>query len=123
MIRELWLYMRIRKKYWMAPTIAILLIIGALRGQIRARWSATQRSHALHPLNRLWTRVGLAVGKAIRPLPMAIVFAFVISPQALVRRWLLRRSPVPLRPDAAVDSYWIERGEEPASSMTNQFRW
>lgn len=30
MVRELWLYMRIRKKYWLAPTILMLLIIGAL---------------------------------------------------------------------------------------------
>jgi len=30
LLRELWLFMRIRKKWWLAPLITILLILGML---------------------------------------------------------------------------------------------
>jgi hypothetical protein len=28
--RELWAFMRVRKKYWLAPIVIILLLLGAL---------------------------------------------------------------------------------------------
>ena len=30
LIRDLWLYMRERKKFWLAPVIAVLLLLGGL---------------------------------------------------------------------------------------------
>ena len=29
LLRELWRYMRMRKKYWLAPIVVLMLIIGA----------------------------------------------------------------------------------------------
>jgi hypothetical protein len=29
-IKDLWLFMRVRKKFWLAPIILILLLLGAL---------------------------------------------------------------------------------------------
>jgi hypothetical protein len=29
-IKDLWLFMRVRKKFWLAPIIVILLLLGAL---------------------------------------------------------------------------------------------
>jgi len=30
LLRELWSYMKVRKKFWLAPIILILLVLGAL---------------------------------------------------------------------------------------------
>jgi len=30
LIKDLWVFMKIRKKYWLAPVIIVLLLIGAL---------------------------------------------------------------------------------------------
>lgn len=30
LLRELWAYMRARKKFWLAPVILVLLLVGAL---------------------------------------------------------------------------------------------
>jgi hypothetical protein len=30
MIRELWSFMRVRKKYWLLPTLVMMLILGGL---------------------------------------------------------------------------------------------
>ena len=30
MIQELWAFMKVRKKYWLAPILAILLVFGGL---------------------------------------------------------------------------------------------
>lgn len=32
LIRELWLFLKIRKKYWMIPLFALMLLLGALIG-------------------------------------------------------------------------------------------
>ena len=29
-VRELWLFMRVRKKWWLLPIIVVLLVVGAL---------------------------------------------------------------------------------------------
>lgn len=30
LLKDLWAFMRVRKKYWLAPVILVLLLIGAL---------------------------------------------------------------------------------------------
>lgn len=30
LLKDLWAFMRVRKKYWLAPVIIVLLLIGAL---------------------------------------------------------------------------------------------
>jgi hypothetical protein len=30
LLRELWLFLRVRKKFWMLPIILVLLLVGAL---------------------------------------------------------------------------------------------
>lgn len=74
---------------------------------------------ALAPLNRLWFRLGLALGAVIAPIVMALLFYTTVTPIGLVMRAfghdaLRRRCPVQTK------SYWIER-DEPVGSMKNQF--
>ncbi len=76
----------------------------------------------LHPLNRVWTSLGLLLGKVVNPIVMGVVFLLAVTPIAVILR-LLGKDLLRLRRDPAADSYWIPRdppGPDPAS-MSRQF--
>lgn len=80
------------------------------------------RPRLLAPLNRAWTRLGLAMHRVVNPIVLGLIFAITIVPTGLAFR-LLRKDPLRLRRDPALDSYWIRReppGPEP-KSMQRQF--
>jgi hypothetical protein len=58
--------------------------------------------------NRAWFHLGLLLARVVNPIVLALLFALVITPYALVLR-LLRRDALRLRPDRDAASYWIER--------------
>jgi predicted membrane metal-binding protein len=62
----------------------------------------------LAPLNRLWFRFGLLLGRVVSPVAMALIFYGTVVPTGLVMR-LLRKDILRLRFDPAAASYWIER--------------
>ena len=76
----------------------------------------------LSAVKRLWLQLGAAIAKVVNPIVLAILFAVVITPLALVMRMLGKR-PLRLAPDPAASSYWLPR--EPAggeaSNMRRQF--
>lgn len=77
---------------------------------------------ALSPLNRLWLRFGLLLHKVVSPVVMALLFFAVVTPAALIIRWI-GRDPLRLTFEPTADSYWIERrppGPAP-DTMRNQF--
>ena len=78
----------------------------------------------LRPLNRLWFRFGLLLGKITTPIVMGLFFFLAVTPMA----WLSRRvgrDPLRLRRDEAAASYWIVRPattpEAEAESLRRQF--
>jgi hypothetical protein len=76
----------------------------------------------LQPLNRLWTQLGLLLGRIVTPVVMTVLFFLVFTPVALLVR-LLGKDPLRLALDAQAHTYWIERvppGPEPGS-MSHQF--
>lgn len=77
---------------------------------------------ALAPMNRLWFRFGLLLHKLVSPVVMGFLFFAVITPAALMIRWL-ERDPLRLALEPRATSYWIERqppGPAP-DTMRNQF--
>lgn len=79
------------------------------------------RPSLLHPLNRLWMKLGLLLHKVVNPIIMGLIFYGTIWPTGLVMRWrgkdLLR---LKREPDA--ESYWITRVPGPApETMRDQF--
>lgn len=72
--------------------------------------------------NRLWTRLGILLGKVVSPIALGVLFYGVITPIGLVVR-LLGKDPLRLKLDATADTYWIRRDPPgpPPKSMTNQF--
>ena len=75
-------------------------------------------SKILTPLNKLWFRFGIFLGKIISPVIMGIIFFLVVTPIGLFMR-LLRKDLLNLRYNKK-KSYWIEKNG-PKSKMKNQF--
>ena len=75
-------------------------------------------SKILNPLNKLWFKFGIFLGKIISPLVMGIIFFLVVTPIGLLMR-LLNKDLLNLRFNNN-SSYWIEK-TEPKSKMKNQF--
>jgi hypothetical protein len=75
----------------------------------------------LHPLNRVWQRVGLALHRVVSPIVLAVLFYLIVTPFGLLTRALGKGLARRLRPDASVPSYWIDRAGQPPSHMDQQF--
>lgn len=73
----------------------------------------------LAPLNRLWFRFGLALGKVMSPVVMGLLFAIAVVPTGLVLK-LLRKDPLKLRLDRTAATYWERRKTQPGP-MSDQF--
>ena len=75
-------------------------------------------SNILKPLNFLWMKFGIFLGKIVSPLLMAIIFFLVVTPIGLIMR-LLGKDVINLKYNKS-KSYWIEKNG-PKSKMKNQF--
>ena len=75
-------------------------------------------SKTLTPLNNLWFKFGIFLGKIISPLIMGVIFFFVVTPIGLIMR-LLRKDLLNLKYNKD-KSYWI-KNNGPKSRMKNQF--
>ena len=76
----------------------------------------------LRPLNLLWFRFGMLLGRIVNPIVLTVLFFFSIVPTAMVFR-VLGKDPLRLARDSSASSYWIQRrdSEQPMGSMKNQF--
>ena len=75
-------------------------------------------SKILTPLNRLWFKFGLLLGKFISPLIMGIIFFIVVTPIGIIMR-LLKKDLLNLKYNKK-ETYWIDKSG-PKSKMKNQF--
>jgi len=74
----------------------------------------------LRPLNILWFRFGLLLGRIVGPVVMALIFFVAVTPTALIFK-LLGKDPLRLKADECAKTYWIERDETLHGSMRDQF--
>ena len=75
-------------------------------------------SKILTPLNKLWFKFGLLLGRFISPLIMGIIFFVVVTPIAIIMR-LLKKDLLNLKYNKK-ETYWIDKSG-PKSKMKNQF--
>ena len=75
-------------------------------------------SKLLTPLNKLWFKFGLLLGKFISPLIMGIIFFAVVTPIGIIMR-LLKKDLLNLKYNKK-ETYWIDKSG-PKSKMKNQF--
>jgi hypothetical protein len=81
---------------------------------------AFARPAVLRPLNLLWFRFGLLLGRIVSPIVMALIFYVAVVPTGLIMK-LLGKDILRLRFDPHAKTYWIVRENEPETSMKNQF--
>ena len=93
-------------RIWSLITAIIFLILGLINSKV------------LTPLNKLWFKFGLLLGKVISPIIMGIIFFLVVTPTALIMR-IIGKDLLNLKFNNK-KSYWIEK-TGPKSKMKNQF--
>ena len=91
---------------WSVIISFIFLVLGLLNSKI------------LTPLNKLWFKFGIFLGKIISPLIMGIIFFLVVTPIGLLLR-IFGKDVLNLKYDTK-QTYWIEK-KGPKSKMKNQF--
>ena len=93
-------------RIWSFIISIIFLVLGLINSKI------------LTPLNKLWFKFGLLLGRIISPVIMGIIFFFVVTPTALIMR-IIGKDLLNLK-FTKNKSYWIEKSG-PKSKMKNQF--
>ncbi len=68
------------------------------------------RPSLLHPLNRLWIRFGMLLGRIVNPVVSALLFFLVFTPAGLMAR-ALGKDALRLKRDPQAASYWIPRAD------------
>ena len=93
-------------RIWSLLISSIFLILGLINSKI------------LTPLNKLWFKFGLLLGRFVSPLIMGIIFFVVVTPIAIIMR-LLKKDLLNLKYNKK-ETYWIDKSG-PKSKMKNQF--
>jgi hypothetical protein len=93
-------------RIWAIIVSIIFLILGLLNSKI------------LSPLNKIWFKFGILLGKFISPIVMGFVFFVVVTPTSLMMR-IFGQNLLSLKKTNR-KSYWIERSNI-KSKMKNQF--
>jgi len=83
--------------------------------------AALLRPALLHPLNRLWMKLGLLLHKIVNPIVMGLLFYGTIWPTGAIMR-MRGRDLLRLKREPASDTYWIARPPGPLpETMRDQF--
>ena len=93
-------------RIWSLVISLIFLILGLFDSKI------------LYPLNKIWFKFGIFLGKIISPFVMGIIFFFVVTPTGLLMK-IFNKDLLNLKFNKN-KSYWIEKNG-PKSKMKNQF--
>ena len=93
-------------RLWSLILSLIFLILGLINSII------------LTPLNRLWFKFGIFLGKIVSPIILGIIFFLVVTPTGVLLR-LFGKDVINLKYNNN-NSYWIEK-TGPKSNMKDQF--
>ena len=93
-------------RVWSLIISIIFLILGILNSKI------------LTPLNQVWFKFGILLGRFVSPVVMGIVFFAIVTPTSIIVR-VLQKNLLNLK-KGNKKTYWIERSKI-KSKMKNQF--
>ena len=93
-------------RIWSLVIAVVFLVLGLINSKV------------LTPLNRLWFKFGLLLGRIISPIVMGLIFFLVVTPIGLIMR-IIGKDLLNLKLNKD-KSYWIEKSG-PKSKMKNQF--
>ena len=93
-------------RVWSLIISLIFLILGILNSKI------------LTPLNQIWFKFGILLGRFVSPVVMGIIFFAIVTPTSLIMR-VLQKNLLNLK-KGNKKTYWLERYKI-KSKMKNQF--
>tara|TARA_B100001996_G_scaffold201176_1_gene153990 strand:+ start:77 stop:460 length:384 start_codon:yes stop_codon:yes gene_type:complete len=93
-------------RIWSLIISIIFLVLGLINSKI------------LTPLNKLWFKFGLLLGRIVSPIIMGIIFFLVVTPIGFIMR-IIGKDLLNLKFNKD-KSYWIKK-TGPKSKMKNQF--
>ena len=93
-------------RIWSLVISLIFLILGLANSKL------------LSPLNKIWFKFGIVLGKIISPIIMGVIFFLVVTPIGFIMR-VFGKDVLNLKYNKN-KSYWIEKND-PKSKMKNQF--
>ena len=94
-------------RLWSLVLSIIFLILGILNSKF------------LTPLNKLWFKFGIFLGRIVSPIVMGIVFFLVVTPTGVFMR-LLGKDLLKTNKTKSSSTYWIKRDKQ-HSTMKKQF--
>jgi len=94
-------------RYWSLMLSLVFLILGLINSKL------------LSPLNKLWFKFGVFLGKVISPFIMFIIFFLIVTPIGVIMR-ILKKDLLNIEFNDKKKTYWIEKSG-PKSKMKNQF--
>jgi hypothetical protein len=93
-------------RIWSVVLSIIFLILGLMNSSI------------LYPLNKIWFKFGILLGKFVSPIVLGIIFFFVVTPIGILMK-VLGKDLLSLKNNNE-KSYWIKRSKI-KSKMKDQF--
>ena len=93
-------------RVWSFIISIIFLILGILNSKI------------LTPLNEVWFKFGILLGRFVSPVVLGVVFFAIVTPTSIIMR-VLQKNLLNLK-KGNKKTYWIERSKI-KSKMNNQF--
>ncbi len=93
-------------RLWSLIISFLFLVLGILNSKL------------LSPLNKLWFKFGLFLGKIISPIVMGIIFFLVVTPIGLLMR-LLKKDLLKIKFNSD-ETYWLKKND-PNNRMNKQF--
>ena len=93
-------------RVWSLIISLIFLILGILNSKI------------LTPLNQIWFKFGILLGRFVSPVVMGIIFFAIVTPTSVIMR-VLQKNLLNLK-KGNKKTYWLERSKI-KSIMKNQF--
>ena len=93
-------------RIWSLMISLVFLILGLAKSRI------------LTPLNLLWFKFGMLLGRIVSPVEMGLVFFLVVTPTGLIMR-ALKKDLLNLKKKNS-NTYWIKK-DQVKTDMKNQF--
>jgi len=93
-------------RIWSSIISLIFLILGLLKSTL------------LTPLNKIWFKLGIFLGKIVSPIVMGVIFFLVVTPTGILMR-IFKKDLLNLKYNKST-SYWLKKNG-PKSKMKNQF--
>ena len=93
-------------RVWSLIVSVIFLILGYFKSRI------------LTPLNSLWYKFGIFLGRIVSPIILGVIYFFIVTPTSILMR-LFKKDLLNLK-FSNNKSYWIKK-QGPKSKMKNQY--